>query len=122
MRMSLSTVLLPAPIPPPMKRRTGLRWLWATGTITSVHCDSSVDATLIAFSSSTKVLNTLATFRFFVTLSNLCFLAQRNFVRHASFSGDSMKRRRFYLKTAEMRLHHFLSEVLKRHGSRYDCI
>lgn len=75
-RMSLSTVLFPAPIPPPMKRRTGLLSLCAIGTITSVHCESSRDTSPIAFISSTNVVNTLATFRFFVTLSNLCSLSQ----------------------------------------------
>lgn len=74
LRMSLSTVLLPAPIPPPMRSRTGLRSLCATGAITSVHSESSTDAIPIAFISSTNVLNTLATFRFLVTLSNLCSL------------------------------------------------
>lgn len=74
--MSFSTVLFPAPIPPPMKRRTGLLSLCAIGTITSVHSESSALATPIAFISSTNVLNTLATFRFFKTLSNLCSLFQ----------------------------------------------
>lgn len=53
--MSLSTVLFPAPIPPPMKRRTGLLSLCAIGTITSVHCESSRDTSPIAFISSTNV-------------------------------------------------------------------
>lgn len=74
--MSWSTVVFPAPIPPPIRRRTGLLSLCATGAITSVHCESSVIIILIAFSSSTNVVNTLATFRFFVTLWNLCSLHQ----------------------------------------------
>ena len=73
LRMSLSTVLLPAPMPPPMKRSTGLLSLWATGAITSVHWESSF-VSPIAFISSTNVLKTLATFRFLVTLSILCSL------------------------------------------------
>jgi len=74
LRISLSTVLLPAPIPPPIKSRTGLLSLWATGAITSVHWESSFTAIPIAFISSTNVLKTLATFRFLATLSNLCSL------------------------------------------------
>lgn len=77
LRISLSTVLFPAPIPPPMKRITGLLSLWATGAITSVHRLSSFVTSPIAFISSTNVLKTLATFRFLVTLSNLCSLCKR---------------------------------------------
>lgn len=74
LRMSLSTVLFPAPMPPPMRRRTGLLSLRAAGTITSVQCESSREAIPIAFISSNSVENTLVTFRFLVILSNLCFL------------------------------------------------
>lgn len=77
LRISLSTVLLPAPIPPPMRRSTGLLSLWATGAITSVHWESSFTAIPIAFISSTNVLKTLATFRFLATLSNLWSLSKQ---------------------------------------------
>lgn len=70
-------MLFPAPIPPPIRRRTGLLSLCATGAITSVHRESSFAIIPIAFSSSTNVENTLATFKFFVTLSNLCSLYQQ---------------------------------------------
>ncbi|KAL9253842.1 hypothetical protein AKJ16_DCAP02804 [Drosera capensis] len=73
-------MLFPAPIPPPMRRRTGLLSLCATGAITSVHSESSIccAARPIAFISSTNVVNTLATFKFFVTLSNLCSLSSES--------------------------------------------
>lgn len=75
--MSLSTVLLPAPIPPPMRRSTGLLSLRATGAITSEWFIASFDTVVpIAFISSTSVENTLVTFRSLAILSNLCFLKQ----------------------------------------------
>ena len=89
LRMSLSTVLFPAPIPPPIRRRTGLLSLWAIGTITSVHRESSVDTSPMALISSTNVVNTLATFKFLVTLSILCSLhKQRQKVRSVNGSLD----------------------------------
>lgn len=86
LRMSLRTVLLPAPMPPPMRSKTGLRSQWATGTITSLLESPLLLLPPITFISSTKVENTRVTFKFFVTLSNLCFLShQQNKTRNLTY-------------------------------------
>lgn len=98
LRSSLRTVLFPAPMPPPMNRRRGLRSLCAIGTITSVHCESSGETRPIAFISSTNVVNTLATFRFFVTLSNLCSLSHfKQFYNDSWIQFPNIKHKRSYL-------------------------
>lgn len=73
--ISLRTVLLPAPMPPPINSSTGLLSLRATGAMTSVQLDSP--SPRIAFISRTNVEKTLVTFKSLVTFSNLRSLSHQ---------------------------------------------